>query len=79
MAVGGGVFTRSGRRTELNRSARVIEPELDMHRPSPRPPFITSRLFLGLMRWLIPASGLTAAPMRSIDHEHGEVWPSRYH
>jgi hypothetical protein len=54
---------------------RVVEPELDMSRLRPEPSAAVSRI-RGLMRWLIPSMGMTAAPMRSIAREIEEAFPS---
>ena len=72
MAVGQG-FIFPGGLTDQPR--RVVEPELDMSRLRPQPSAAVSRM-RGLMRWLIPSMGVTAAPMRSIAREIEEAFPS---
>ena len=54
-------------------SVRVVEPELDMQRlaSEPRSP-IVERIH-EVMRWLMPATRATEAPMRSIDRELWEA------
>lgn len=57
-------------------SARVVEPELDMQRRGRWAPPALSRLG-ELMRWLGPSPGWMGPPMRSIDREFEELFPSR--
>jgi hypothetical protein len=66
----------SGERLRDN-AARVVEPELDMNRFQPQQSTAVSRL-KGLVRWLTPGgqSSLVGAPMRSVDRELEEAWPS---
>jgi hypothetical protein len=54
---------------------RVIEHELDMNRVGSQPSPTVSKL-RGWMRWLMPGTHPVGAPMRSIDRELEEVWPS---
>ncbi|MGH7934374.1 MAG: hypothetical protein ACREQN_14605 [Candidatus Binataceae bacterium] len=56
--------------------ARVVEPELDMNRLRPRPSAAGSWM-RELMRWLMPNGHAVGAPMRSIDRELEEAWPTR--
>ncbi|GEM_PF-4475652 len=55
-------------------AARVVEPELDMHRPAlSRPSAIFDRIS-ALVRWMVPgAVASTELPMRSIDRELWEI------
>jgi hypothetical protein len=57
-------------------SARVVEPELDMRRPAPRPSPVLDNISK-LVRWLMPQTQATGAPMRSIARELEEAFPSR--
>jgi hypothetical protein len=58
-------------------SARVVEPELDMHRLDTRQSS-TGSIFRELVRKLLPAgNSLVQAPMRSIAREIEEAWPAR--
>jgi len=54
---------------------QVIEHELDMNRIGSQPSIRASRL-RGWMRWLRPRAYLVVAPMRSVDRELEDVWPS---
>ena len=72
MAVGQGFIFPSGL---TDQPKRVVEPELDMSRLRPQPSATVLRI-RGLMRWLIPSLGVTAAPMRSIAREIEEAFPS---
>jgi hypothetical protein len=54
---------------------RVVEHELDMHRIGAQPSAAASRL-REWMRWLMPGTHAVAAPMRSVDRELEDVWPS---
>ncbi len=58
-----------------NQTSRVIEPELDMNRQSPR---VAASVFWlrDLLRVFVPAGRSTAPPMRSVDRELEEAWPS---
>jgi hypothetical protein len=67
-------FIPSGRISEHTRG-QVIEHELDMNRIRTQPSSTTSRL-RGWMRWLMPGAHPVGAPMRSIDRELEDVWPS---
>jgi hypothetical protein len=60
------------------RPRRVIEPELDMNRRRPQPSAAGS-LIRELMRWLSPGTQMVGAPMRSVDRELEEIWPTRDH
>ena len=54
---------------------RVIEHELDMHRVGRQQSATASRL-RGWVRWLMPGTHPVVAPMRSVDRELEDVWPS---
>jgi hypothetical protein len=54
---------------------QVVEHELDMNRIGPQPWTAASRL-RGWMRWLMPGTHAVGAPMRSVDRELEDVWPS---
>jgi CO dehydrogenase/acetyl-CoA synthase alpha subunit len=54
---------------------RVVEHELDMNRNGPQPSAAATKL-RGWMRWLMPGSHPVGAPMRSVDRELEDVWPS---
>jgi hypothetical protein len=56
-------------------SNQVVEHELDMNRIGARSPARVSKL-RGWIRWLKPGSHLVVAPMRSVDRELEDVWPS---
>ena len=58
-----------------SQSSRVVEPELDMNRQSRR---VAASVFWlrDLLRVFVPAGRLTAPPMRSVDRELEEAWPS---
>jgi hypothetical protein len=60
----------------MRESARVVEPELDMERRRPRVPATFTRLN-ELMKWLGPSRGPIGPPMRSVDRELEELFPSR--
>jgi hypothetical protein len=63
-------------RTRYDRPQQVIEPELDMDRLRPQQ-LPTMGKLRGLMRWLLPSEhGRVRPPMRSIERELEEVWPS---
>ncbi len=66
------------RMTRTAGAAQVIEPELDMSRPDPRPPAFLQNLSR-LLRWLTPESRATRAPMRSVARELEEVFPAGDH
>ncbi len=67
-------FIPSGRISEHARG-QVIEHELDMNRTRTQPSATASKL-RGWMRWLMPGAHLVGAPMRSVDRELEDVWPS---
>ena len=67
-------FIPSGRISNHMRG-QVIEHELDMNRNGSQPPATFSKL-RGWMRWLMPGSYPVGAPMRSVDRELEDVWPS---
>jgi hypothetical protein len=54
---------------------QVVEYELDMHRTGP-PASATASKFRGWMRWLMPGAHPVGAPMRSVDRELEDLWPS---
>ena len=54
---------------------QVVEHELDMNRIESHSSATISRL-RGWMRWLMPGSHPVGAPMRSVDRELEDVWPS---
>jgi hypothetical protein len=62
---------------EMGGSSRVVEPELDMNRRGPVAVASRNRLS-DLLRWLSPGGRPMGPPMRSVDRELEEVWPSRY-
>lgn len=57
------------------RSTRVVEPELDMERPTPRPSVVLENASR-LLRWLMPEGQHTGAPMRSVARELEEAFPT---
>jgi hypothetical protein len=59
-----------------NQLPQVVEPELDMNRRGSRIPPGIFRL-RDMLRVLVPIVRLTGAPMRSVDREVEEAWPSR--
>ena len=59
----------------LERTRRVVEPELDMNRLRPRQRSSFEQLGQWLRRMLLGVAG-TRSPMRSIARELEEVWPS---
>jgi hypothetical protein len=67
-------FIPSGRISNHARG-RVIEHELDMNRIGSRVSPTVSKL-RGWIRWLMPGSHPGRAPMRSVDRELEDVWPS---
>jgi len=67
-------FILSGRISNGMR-AQVVEHELDMNRIGSRPSATVSKL-RGWIRWLMPGNYRVAAPMRSVDRELEDVWPS---
>ncbi len=64
-----------GREHQMVSAARVVEPELDMHRPVQRQ-FAIALGVLRLIKWLMPQSNVTGAPMRSVARELEEAFPS---
>lgn len=54
---------------------QVVEHELDMNRSEAQSSAAASRL-RGWMRWLMPGTHAVGAPMRSVDRELEDVWPS---
>jgi hypothetical protein len=64
------------RGTRFNDGPRVVEPELDMRRPTPHHSPITQTLNR-FIRWMMPPSSTTGAPMRSVARELEEAFPSR--
>jgi hypothetical protein len=67
-------FIPSGRISSAMRD-RVVEHELDMNRIGAQPSAAVTRL-RGWVRWLMPGTDPVGAPMRSIDRELEDVWPS---
>jgi len=63
-------------RVSGGRSSRIVEPDLDMNRKGARAPIALSRLW-ELLRVLTPSGRPMGPPMRSIDRELQEAWPSR--
>ncbi len=63
-------------RVSAGRLSRIVEPELDMNRKGARAPIALSRLW-ELLRVLTPGGRAMGPPMRSIDRELQEAWPSR--
>jgi hypothetical protein len=70
-----GFLAKARIRRHDNHPRRVIEPELDMSRPTGRTPAMTGSL-AKLMRWLVPARRATGAPMRSVAREVEEAFPT---
>jgi hypothetical protein len=62
---------------QMSGASRVVEPELDMNRRGPAVVAPRNRLS-ELLRWLSPGGRPMGPPMRSVDRELQEVWPSRY-
>jgi hypothetical protein len=62
-------------RISNNMRAQVVEHELDMNRIGSQPSATASKL-RGWIRWLMPGSHPVGAPMRSVDRELEDVWPS---
>jgi hypothetical protein len=62
-------------RISHNMRAQVVEHELDMNRIGSQPSPTFSRL-CGWVRSLMPGSHPVGAPMRSVDRELEDVWPS---
>jgi hypothetical protein len=54
---------------------QVIEHELDMNRIGTQPSATVSKI-RDWMRWLMPGTHPVGAPMRSVDRELEDVWPS---
>jgi len=54
---------------------QVIEHELDMNRLGSHPSPTVTKL-RGWLRWLMPRAHPVGAPMRSVDRELEDVWPS---
>ncbi len=61
-----------------SRAVQVVEPELDMKRPAPRPSILFQNASR-LLRWLMPEGPRTGAPMRSVARELEEAFPSADH
>lgn len=57
-----------------HRERRVVEPELDMHRPRPGSSRAV-RLVELFWRLIVSSSSLTEAPKRSVGRELEEDWP----
>jgi hypothetical protein len=62
-------------RISKHEPTQVVEHELDMNRIGPQESATVSRL-RGWMRWLMPGEHPVGAPMRSVDRELEDVWPS---
>jgi hypothetical protein len=62
-------------RISKHAGGQVVEHELDMHRTGPQASATASRL-RGWMRWLMPGAHPVGAPMRSVDRELEDLWPS---
>jgi len=67
-------FIPSGRISE-HAPGQVIEHELDMNRIRTQPSATASKLRVW-MRWLMPGAHPVGPPMRSVDRELEDVWPS---
>ena len=67
-------FIPSNRITNHTRG-QVVEHELDMNRMGSQPSPTVSKL-RGWVRWLVPGGRPVGAPMRSVDRELEDVWPS---
>ena len=60
-----------------NRPRRVVEPELDMNRLRPQHPLGMLGKLLETLRRLLPGAADSARPpMRSVDRELADEWPS---
>jgi hypothetical protein len=60
--------------SEAAYAARVVEPELDMHRPAQSRPSAILERMSALIRWMVPGTvASTELPMRSIDRELWET------
>lgn len=75
--VGRGRPSRLGSLFGRSEAGRVREPELDMQRGTVQPARRMAVLYAA-WRWLAPGRAGPAAPMRSVDRELEESWPS-YH
>ena len=64
---------RLGRGGARYDARRVVEPELDMHRPVNDGPSILVARLNALVRWMIPGGRTIAPPMRSVDRELWEI------
>lgn len=73
--VAGWLQTKASRSSDVNESARIVEPELDMNRPRPEASTVATRL-RDFIRWLVPINHMVGTPMRSVDRERQETWPS---
>ena len=71
---------RSSRTFELSpfQSARAIDTDIDMRRPTPRASTISSNLARAL-RWMMPQGNSIGPPMRSVAREQEEFFPSDDH
>ena len=58
-----------------NRTTRPIDADLDMRRPRPAPSKMV-RHFSRLLRWMLPEGNSMGPPMRSIQRESEEEFPS---
>jgi hypothetical protein len=67
-------FIPSGRPTD-RALGRVIEHELDMNRTGSHSSPTVSKV-RGWIRWLMPGIHPVGAPMRSVDRELEDLWPS---
>jgi hypothetical protein len=59
----------------ISTHGQVVEHELDMHRIGLQPSATVSKL-RGWVRWLMPGAHPVGAPMRSVDRELEDLWPS---
>lgn len=57
----------------------VIDPELDMERRYDNGSHVLVAHLMRLKDWLVPAVERVGSPMRSVDRELHESWPSSEH
>ena len=55
---------------------QVVEHELDMNRIGSQPSSVAASRLREWVRWLMPGTHQVGAPMRSVDRELEDVWPS---
>ena len=69
-------FISPGRGLSATPANRVVEPELDMNRLGQPQASVMERM-RALFHWLVPGASAVGSPMRSVDRELEEAWPSR--